>query len=126
MFVFLIDRFNETHIVDFKNIQGKYRTLCAKIFFQKQNIITLAADNTFNGICINCKRYYDEMYLSDLNDDVRMARSAMNDHSNIIMFHKMDLLGPRALYESSWERVWSKLNKAKSSTKNKSYKYYGK
>lgn len=126
MFVFIIDRSNKTHVVDFKNNQGKYRTLCGQTYYQNQNITTLSADNTFNGICQNCKRYYDEMYLSDLNEAIRIARSAINDHSNIVMFHKMDLMGPKASYETAWGRVWSKLGKAKLVIKNKSYKYYGK
>lgn len=126
MFIFLIDRLNETHIVDFKDNKGKYRTLCSKVYYQHQNITTLSADNTFNGMCSNCKRYYDEMYLFDLNEVTRIARSPINDYSNDVMYHKMNLIGPKASYETAWDRVWGKLSKAKSVIKNKSYKYYGK
>lgn len=126
MFVFTIDQGNNIHIVDFKNNQGKYRTLCGKTCFQKQNITTLGADNTFNGMCSICKKYYDEMYLSDLNEDIRIARTSFSNHKNKLMFHQIDLLGPKALYEIVWERNWTKLSKAKSIFKTKNNKYYGK
>lgn len=126
MFIFILDRFNGTHVVDFKNNQSKYRTLCGKIYFQKQNITTLAADNTFNGMCSVCKKYYDEVYLSDLNEDIRIARAGASNYKNTLMFHKIDMLGPKASYEIVWERNWSKLSRAKSAAKIKSNKYYGK
>lgn len=126
MFVFIMDQYKDTHVVDFKNVQGKYRTLCGKNFFQNQNITTLGADNTFNGICPICKKYYDEMYLSDLEESVRLARSRVTHHKNFRSFHQHNFLGPKVNYEDAWERVWTKLSRAKSITKNKSYKYYGK
>jgi hypothetical protein len=124
MFIFIMDRFNSTHIVDFKNNQGKYRTICGKYFFQ--NIVTLGADNTFNGICKSCKRYYDEMYFSDLEEVIRMARSTTTDYSSFPEFHRYNFMGPRANYEMTWDRSWGKLSKARSFLKHKNYKYYGK
>lgn len=126
MFVFIISRSNDTHVVDWKNIQGKYRTLCGKFLFQRQNIITLGADNTFPGICLTCKRYYDEMYSVDLENDIRMLRSSIRDHSSLPIFHRYNFRGPKAEYESTLRggRSWNKLNIAKSFIKNKNNKYY--
>lgn len=126
MFVLILGRHNEAHIVDYKNIQGKYRTLCDKNFHQNQSITTLGADNTFNGICPICKKNYDEMYISDLNDDVRIARSMPYNHSSVLSFHRHDFMGPKANYEPVWGRAWTKLSRARSVSKNKNYKYYGK
>ncbi len=126
MFIFIMSRSNETHVIDFKNVQGKYRTLCGKTFHQKQNITTLGSDNTFSGICQTCKRYYDEMYFSDLNNDVRIVRSTIRDSSSLLTYHRYDFIGPKATYEPAWDRRWNKLNRAKSFIKNKSSKYYGK
>lgn len=126
MFIFIMGRSDDTHVVDFKNIQGKYRTLCGKTFYQKQNITTLGADNTFPGICQTCKKYYDEMYSSDLESDIRILRSTIRELSSIPTYHRYDFIGPKAKYEPVWDRAWSKLTRAKSVLRNKSSKYYGK
>lgn len=126
MFIFITSRSNETHIVDFKNIQGKYRTLCGKICYQKQNITTLGSDNTFPGICPTCKRYYDEMYKSDLEENIRILRSSIRDNENLLSYHRYEFAGPKAEFEPAWDRVWTKLIRFKSIIKNKSNKYYGK
>jgi hypothetical protein len=126
MFVFIMDRHDNIHIVDFQHSNNKYRTLCSKIYFQKECITTLASDNTFDGICQKCKRYYDDMYASDLDEYPRIARSNVNDVNNLADYHKLEFLGPKNKYEISWERVWTKLIRARNAAKNRSGKYYGK
>lgn len=126
MFVFIMDRARNTHIVDFKNSQGKFRTVCGKNFFQKDIITTLGADNTFHGICKTCKNNFDDLYLLDLNNNLQMVRSVSEIYSDIIKFHRHDFIGPRALYEDVFYRRWTKLNRAKSMSKSKTNKYYGK
>jgi hypothetical protein len=125
MFIFLIDRHGSTHVVDYQNSQGRYRTLCSKIFTRKDNITTLAADNTFSGLCRECKRYYDDMYNSDLEDDLQMVRSNQNGMYSLLDFHRAEIMGPKDKHELSLERVWTKLIRARSQLKKLS-KYYGK
>lgn len=127
MFVFLIDRKSNLHIVDFQHAQGRYRTICGKIYHQKDKISTLSADNTFDGLCQDCKRFYDDMYSSDLEDDIRVARSnVFHSMSHIADYHHLEFLGPKSKYEALWERIWTKLFRAKTFYKSKSHKYYGK
>lgn len=123
MFLFIINRAGSTHIIDFKNYQGKYRTLCGKNFYQHQNITTLSADNTFSGICSLCKSSYDDMYSSDLEYGIRTARSTITNHTNLPTFHYYNFLGPQEKYEPAWNRVWTKLSRAKLVIKNKNNKY---
>src|SRR5574339_89618 len=120
MFVFLIDRKGTTHVVDYQNNSGRYRTICSKLFHQKENIITLAADNTFDGLCRDCKRFYDDMYNSDLEDDIQMARSQVQPGMyTLVDFHRMELMGPKDKYEMAWDRVWTKLTRARGLLKNR-------
>ena len=126
MFVFIMDRHDNVHIVDFQQAGNKYRTLCSKVYLQKECITTLAADNTFSGMCDKCKKYYDDMYISDLEYIPRIARSNIQDMTTLADYHQLEFLGPKSKYEMAFDRIWTKLNRAKRYIKNRDSKYYGK
>lgn len=116
MFVFIMLRTGVTHIVNYRLGSGGFRTICSKTYHkvsQVNSITTLAADNTFPGMCMTCKKYYDEMYLSDLNEEPTMARNEVQlKHENIVDFQRYDIEGPKAKYEDvSGKKWWPKLIK---------------
>ena len=125
MFIFLITRDGKTHIVDFYYTYShpRYRTICGNIIHKKNGIITLAADNTFPEICINCKNTYDDLYLSDLNYFTQMAHGAPYRLQDFLEFNKRGIIGPKEKYFLHFNRIWNKLNKLKKSPHNK--KNYG-
>jgi hypothetical protein len=89
---------------------GNYRTMCSKTFTKKMWLNTLAADNTFPGICTTCKTYYDDMYISDLNDDPQMARNEVQmGYYDLPDWHHADIEGPKAKFEDTMDRRWGKL-----------------
>ena len=108
MFVVIILRTGDIHIVDYTINNGKkYRTICSKTFSRNLKMNTLAADNTFLGTCATCKAFYDEMYLSDLNIEPRMARNESQfRYNNILDYNRYEMEGPRMQYEDSINRRW--------------------
>lgn len=125
MFVFLINRRGQTHIVDFYNPgQARYRAICGNVFFKKDHLITLAADNTFHGICITCRNYYDDMVISDLNFEPQMLRGEPHRLEDLLTLNKMGILGPEDKYYAYFKRSWSKLIRLRS-LPNRHKKCYG-
>lgn len=114
MFVVIMLRAGDVHIVDFTLNSGKqYRTICSKTFSKNLKMNTLAADNTFPGTCSTCKAFYDEMYLSDLNIEPRMARNESQfRYYNLVDYHRYEMEGPTVKYEDRvFRRWWPKLIK---------------
>lgn len=124
MFILLLERNGEMHIIDYKSPRGFYRSICSKIVYQNELVETLALDSSIDLICRDCHEMYNEMYLSDLNIDTSMARSGQQHYLNYLYSNnKSQDLGPEADYRFLLKknRNWSKLNKYKSliSKKNK-------
>jgi hypothetical protein len=97
MFTVLILRQGPIHIVNWRQPNGGFRTVCSKTFTRSDLMNVIAADNTFPGICSTCKRYTDEMYQSDLDTMPRSARS--RPLADVVEFNRADFLGPRAKFE---------------------------
>lgn len=107
MFVIIMLRNGEIHIVDYRLGNGSYRTICSKTYSKNLQMNTLAADNTFSGTCDTCKSRYDEMYLSDLNYEPRMARNETQfKYQDVLEFHRYDIDGPRVKYEDTISGQW--------------------
>lgn len=125
MFTFLITRDGKAHIVDFYHPpHSRYRTVCGNVYYKKQYLITLAAGNTFPGICKNCKNTYDDLYLSDLNHIPQMAHGQPYRLQDFLEFNKAGLFGPEEDYILPFKRIWGKLNKYKNLA-NRNRKFYG-
>jgi hypothetical protein len=107
MFIVIMLRKGDIHIVNYRMSNGNYRTICSKTFSKKLKLNTLAADNTFDGICSTCKHHYDEMYLSDLNVATYMARNETQlKYNNILDFNRYNIEGPQIKYEDAVGRRW--------------------
>ncbi len=114
MLITIMTRTGETHIVHHTSNSGRFfRTFCSKTFSKNLNLITLAADNTFSGTCQTCKAYYDEMYVSDLNEIPAMARNQTQiKYYELLNYHRNGHAGPQfELEESIQNRWWGKLVK---------------
>lgn len=123
MFLFVINRNGKTHIVDYYS-NYRYRVICGEVLYKKNHITTLSADNTFNYICKNCRKYYDDMYNSDLNCDPRMAYGEPRRLPDLLLFNSVGFFGPQEDYLLSVNRVWSKFNRYKQLI-NRNKKIYG-
>lgn len=119
MFTFLIDRKGSLHIIDFKSYTGQYNLACRKIYNYKDNVISLASDNTFNGLCLKCLNYYNTY-----NNKFQHTLDYNTYYYYLLDANKNEFLGPKNKYDLPFNRIWSKLSKAKSSAKKS--KYYGK
>lgn len=108
MLIFLMTRKGEMHIVKYTLNNGKgFRTICSKTFLKSSLLNTLGADNTFPGTCSTCKAYYDEMYLSDLNQAPIMAlNETLLKYPDILDFNRYGLEGPEAEYEDTIDKKW--------------------
>lgn len=115
MFVVIMLRNGEAHIVNNRLGDGGYRTVCYKAIAIRKDwtINTIAADDTFPGLCQKCKTDYDEMYLSDLNEEPTMARNETQmKYEDIVEFNRRNYVGARVLYEDvAVRRWWPKLIK---------------
>lgn len=110
MFVVITLRNEEAHAVSYRLNNGGYRTICGKTIANNHQMNTYASDDTFPGLCKNCKSYHDEMYKDDLEYDPRMARSeASTRYTDVVVYNKLDIVGARAKFEQSMERRWPKL-----------------
>lgn len=110
MFVVLILRNGDSHAVAYRLNNGGYRTVCGKSFTKDLKMNTISSDDTFPGLCKNCKSYHDEMYRDDLNYDPRMSRSeASTRYTDVLVYNKLDIIGPKAQFEDVSDRRWPKL-----------------
>lgn len=111
MFVVLVLRKGDIHIINYRQSKG-YRTYCSKNFSDSLMSNTFAADNTFPGICKACKDIYDDMYQSDLDQDLQMARNGVQmKYYDLLDFHRYEIEGPKAKYEDTMGKHWNKLFK---------------
>jgi hypothetical protein len=114
MLVIIIPRDESIHISDQKTNSGTYWTVCGECFTKKDIINTIAADNTFPGICIDCKILSDMIYQMNLDDTPIEIR-----HDLFISFHKKNYLGPKAKFIKASNHVWNKLAKYKNLSNRK-------
>lgn len=111
MFTILLTRQGPIHIVNYYT-NRTYLTICGKNYHKSVKLNTLSADNTFQGICHNCKHYYDEMYQSNLGHHPQDARGASIFTEDVISLHRDNFIGPKARHLSLVEYRYSvKINK---------------
>jgi len=123
MFIFLNSRKGKTHIVDYYS-NSRYRVVCGEVFYKKNHLTTLAADNTFSQICKNCRKTYDDMYKSDLEFDPKMVYGEPRRLQDLLEFNSVGFYGPHEDYVLDTNRVWGKLNRYKYLV-NRNKKFYG-
>lgn len=113
MFILYINRRDEAHILNFRMNNGNYRMLCGKTWSRSGRYITLAADDTFPGICANCKRRMEVTHKVDLERDLKQAYNAVQgSYYSMRQFHQKGMLGPTDSYEYlSKKASWPKLVK---------------
>lgn len=112
MFICIVERKGEIHIVDYHLPKLKiYYTVCEKsIKLYGSN--TFAADNTFSGMCSRCASIYNEMYLDDLNFEPATVRTSLNSQLTrkyILTESQIDI--PQNRYNYCFNRGWRKLIK---------------
>jgi hypothetical protein len=112
MFIALFLRNNDVHIVNYRQGDGSYRTICNKTVRLSGKLNTLAVSNTFPGICRICKIDYDKSYHSNLEKFTALSH---NVWQSVITYlrssHYNEFLGPKNMAESRIERRWGKLSK---------------
>ncbi len=112
MITILLLRNGECHINSYRLTNGNYRTICSKTVEKNSQANTLAADDTFPGTCSICKRYYDEMYRSDLDYAAAMARNeSTNNLRSTLEYNRSGIIGPESDYMGMETREWWRLNK---------------
>lgn len=114
MYLVLILRDGNIHIVNYQTSNGGYKTICSQNFSKKMRMNTLMVDNTFPGICDLCKKDCDDMYQYDLDHNPTIAYKRKTfAHEDIVGYHRFDLIGPKVKYENIMDKNWSRLNKYK-------------
>jgi hypothetical protein len=112
MIVVLLLRRENPHIVNYYNGNDMYLTICGLNLKKKEIIETIAADDTFPGICTTCKHYMDLGYKADLNRFPREARGHAVFTEDMLKFHKLNILGPKSQYSDLLEfRITRKFSK---------------
>lgn len=111
MLLILISRDDSVHIVDLKDPLGNYWTMCGEDYSKKDKINTIVVDNTFPGICVDCKIFADMSYEIHLDDLSKSLRTDL-----FILSHRKNYLGPKAKFGRVANHSWKKLVKYKSLT----------
>lgn len=111
MFVLYINRHNQAHILNFRMQNNALRMLCGKTWPGSGRYITLAADDTFPGICTDCKRRMDTTHQVDIERDLPHAyNNAQSQYRSLRQHHQNGLLGPQDSYEYlEHKKPWPKL-----------------
>jgi hypothetical protein len=114
MLIILMPRLDISHILSYRLDNRNYRSICGKTIIIDPTITTLAADNTYPGLCSNCRIRSDSYILDDLNYAPRNARNSFQEYFlHLRDFIKDEMLGPENKYFYLCNRNWSKLKKLK-------------
>jgi hypothetical protein len=114
MFSFAILRTGIIHIINHKSSNGKYTTNCAKLIIKKDCVNILSADNTFPGICSECKSIYEARYKYLVKHNPATTHNMFYDkYYDLLILHKLEVIGPKDSYEDYFDREWLKIKKYK-------------
>jgi len=120
MLVIIITRDNKIHIVDISTISGKHWALCGLSFSKQDRVTTIAADNTFPGICADCKIFADMAYQMNLDEAPAIARNSSKVKNNLfISFHRKNYAGPKARFSKVASHTWRTLGRYRDLTNKK-------
>lgn len=117
MFVVLQLRNSEIHIIDYQSAAGCCRTVCGKVYDKSSHFNVFGIDNTFSGICDNCKKYYEKILI---NSNSRNIKSNVYNFETMLNFINHEYIGAKAKY-SRQIKSWTKLNKLKRLVKREDY-----
>ncbi len=117
MILLVQDRKSKLHLVDYTPSSGNKYTICGRIYLKKEvmnslTLITLALDNAIHNVCRTCYEDYETMYGDDLNQDIRMTHSSLNE--KMCMKYTFPSIGnarPDVEYWDLEARHWDKLTK---------------
>lgn len=117
MILLVQDRKNNLHLVDYTPASGNKYTICGKLYLKKEvmtslTLITLALDNTIHNICRTCYEDYETIYGDDLNEDIRMAHSTLNEKMRMkYTYPSIGNTRPEIEYWDLEARHWDKLTR---------------
>lgn len=112
MLIILITRDDNIHIVDITTLSGKHWTKCGLCFSKQDRITTIAADNTFAGICTDCKIFADMEYQMNLDETPEIARGSFEvTNKSFVSFHRKNYAGPKSKFSKVASHTWRKLGR---------------
>lgn len=109
-------RLDISHIMNYQLDNHHYFSICGKKILISPTMITLAADNTYPGLCSDCKINSDNYILYDLNNVPRIARNSFQQYLYQLREFIQDEIYGTIVVESKYfldSRKWSKLEKLK-------------
>lgn len=114
MFICIVERKGDVHIVDYYLSKYKtYYSICEKSV-KVYGSNTFAADNTFPGMCERCEKIYNEMYMDDLNFTPENTRTSLNSEiMKQCVLSEAQLDVPQQKYSYCFSRGWRKLGRIK-------------
>ena len=114
MLIILMPRLDISHILNYKLDNCNYRSICGKTIACNPTMIILAADNTYSGLCGDCKIKSDNYILHDLNYSIRSARNQYQENIyNLREYIQDEMFAPEDKYIFSRNGNWNKLKKYK-------------
>lgn len=112
MILLIQDRKNNLHLVDYTPPSGNKFTICGIVYRKKEILNTLALDAAVHNICRTCYEDYETMYGDDLENDIRMAHSSLNE--KLLGKFRFPELGNTLTEIKYWDmdyRNWDKLTR---------------
>ena len=112
MILLIQDRKNNLHLVDYTPPSGNKFTICGIVYRKKEILNTLALDAAVHNICRTCYEDYETMYGDDLENDIRMAHSSLNERlSGQFRFPELGNPIPEIKYWDIEHKNWDKLTR---------------
>ena len=112
MILLIQDRKNNLHLVDYTPPSGNKFTICGIVYRKKEILNTLALDGAVHNICRTCYEDYETMYGDDLENDIRMAHSSLNEKlQGQFKYPSLGNPSPDIQYWDMERRTWDKLTK---------------
>jgi|SRR6185369_7430145 len=112
MILLIQDRKDNLHLVDYTPPSGNKFTICGLVYRKTDILNTLALDAAIHNICRTCYEDYETMYGDDLENDIRMAHSALNDNlARDYHYLTQGSAGPDIKYWDMAHKTWDKLTR---------------
>lgn len=123
MFVVIMDRKSNIHIIDYVSPGGTYWSICGLNIYRKELFNSLSLDGCIPGICHKCKRGYKEYFDVDLEIEPNKAFASIF-YSKFLNNHRRNALGPKVKFDFVFKK--KRRNKYAGARKIAERKSYGK